>query len=49
MGADPLAGIVNMEFCHYVPDECPYGLKYCFCKEIQDHWNSLPDEDPDWD
>ncbi len=43
------SGTVYMEFCDYIPKECPYGLQYCFCKEIQDQRGNLPDEGPDWD
>lgn len=29
-------GATGIEFCHYDPNECPFGLDYCDCKEIID-------------
>lgn len=28
-------GHVNLEFCHYEPKECPFGLDYCDCTQIE--------------
>lgn len=25
----------HFEFCHYNPDECPFGSEFCRCKEYQ--------------
>lgn len=44
-------GIVGIEYCNYNPENCPFGVDYCACK---DHKNDPPpgindmgDEDPD--
>lgn len=29
-------GNTYMEFCHYIPDKCPWGSAYCSCKEYYD-------------
>lgn len=29
-------GLSGIEFCHYEPDECPFGLEYCSCKKYHD-------------
>jgi hypothetical protein len=26
-------GIIGIEFCHYDPNECPFGSEYCTCKD----------------
>jgi len=28
------AGQTGIEFCHYVPEECPFGNEFCMCKDI---------------
>jgi hypothetical protein len=27
-------GHIGVEFCHYEPSECPWGLEYCDCKDF---------------
>jgi len=27
-------GNIGIEFCHYEPLECPWGLEYCTCKDF---------------
>ena len=27
-------GNIGIEFCHYEPAECPWGLEYCTCKDF---------------
>lgn len=27
-------GMITLEFCHYEPDECPWGKTYCTCTEL---------------
>ncbi len=45
-------GITGIEFCHYEPEECPFGDEYCMCKEWSvEMMNKIEDEvknlDPD--
>lgn len=28
-------GTLHLEFCHYEPTECPWGMELCTCKDIQ--------------
>ena len=27
-------GMMHFEFCDYEPDNCPFGIEYCSCKDI---------------
>jgi hypothetical protein len=27
-------GTLHLEFCHYDPTECPWGMEYCQCKDL---------------
>ncbi|GEM_PF-430356 len=27
-------GRLHLEFCHYIPEQCPWGLEYCTCKDL---------------
>lgn len=27
-------GTTHVEFCHYEPEECPWGMEFCSCKEF---------------
>jgi hypothetical protein len=28
-------GFIGFEFCHYEPEECPFGKEYCSCKDTE--------------
>ncbi|PSJ75852.1 hypothetical protein C7N43_16695 [Sphingobacteriales bacterium UPWRP_1] len=36
------AGHLHLEFCHYKPEECPWGLEYCTCKDLAEEWKKNP-------
>lgn len=36
-------GMVHIEFCHYVPEECPFPVEYCDCRKFQDKENKGKD------
>jgi hypothetical protein len=43
------AGNIHLEFCHYEPAECPWGLDYCTCKEFANDYKDVqPIDDPEW-
>lgn len=31
-------GHTGVKFCHYEPEECPFGQEYCDCKDIVAEW-----------
>jgi len=35
-------GHLHLEFCHYEPEECPWDLKYCTCKDLAEEWKKNP-------
>jgi hypothetical protein len=43
-------GRIHLEFCHYVPEECPWGSDYCTCKEFanEDAKEFTPIDDAVW-
>jgi len=48
-------GTLHLEFCHYEPEECPWGLEYCTCKELHAKWENgdpykmTPEEEAHWE
>ncbi len=44
-------GSTEIRFCHYIAEECPWGMEYCTCKD-EDWYNDdidtyIKDDDPD--
>ena len=37
-------GMTHLEFCHYVPEECPWGMEFCQCKEFANESTEEEDE-----
>lgn len=38
------SGMTCFEFCSYEPDECPYPMEFCYCKNFDDFVNDSEDE-----
>jgi hypothetical protein len=32
-------GNIHLEFCHYEPAECPWGMDFCTCKEFANDYD----------
>lgn len=35
-------GTMHLEFCHYEPEECPWGMELCACKDLVEEWKNNP-------
>lgn len=44
-------GIIHIEFCGYIPEECPWGSDYCSCKEFANEpvREFTPEENAKWE
>jgi hypothetical protein len=41
-------GANHIEFCSYMPDECPFPLEFCQCKNLNDDTDyDMPIQDND--
>ena len=49
------SGTWHLEFCHYEPSECPWGMEYCTCKEFADDdmdmekYKMIPEQEAEWE
>jgi hypothetical protein len=35
------SGFIHLEFCHYDSENCPFGLEFCECKNIEDEYRNF--------